>query len=137
MRIFKRERLLPQEGDAVNRGFEDYNNSQGQTSAKQPIALVAYGADGELAGALDGYLFFDWLTVSRLWVSLEQRDSGMGTALLLEAESRAKSLGCVGSTLSTYDFQARPFYEKHGYQVFGVLPDNPRGHDRFFMSKAL
>jgi GNAT superfamily N-acetyltransferase len=98
---------------------------------------VAYGPDGQLAGALDGYIFFDWLTVGRLWVAPERRGSGTGTALLLEAETQAKSLGCVGSTLSTYDFQARPFYEKHGYQVFGILNNNPVGHDRFFMSKPL
>lgn len=137
MQIFKRERFLHQEDDAVNRGFADYNNSQGQASARVPMALAAYDSDGQLIGALDGYLFFDWLTVGRLWVSPEQRGCGTGTALLLEAESHAKSLGCVGSTLSTYDFQARPFYEKRGYQVFGILPDNPRGHDRFFMSKSL
>lgn len=54
-----------------------------------------------------------------------------------EVEQRAKRLGCVGSTLSTYDSQARPFYEKLGYEVFGVLPDNPVGRERFFMRKML
>lgn len=137
MQILARERLLPLEDDAVNRGFSDYNNNQGQESTRQPIALTAYDSDGQLVGALDGYFFFDWLTVGRLWVAPEQRGCGTGKALLLEAESRAKSHGCVGSTLSTYDFQARPFYEKHGYQVFGVLSDNPKGHERFFMSKSL
>jgi GNAT superfamily N-acetyltransferase len=136
MQIFMRERLLPQEDEAVNRGFEYYNKSKAQVSDRRPIALTVYGSDGQLAGALDGHVFFDWLTVSRLWVSPDHRGRGTGAALLLEAESRAKSLGCVGSTLSTYDFQAKPFYEKHGYQVFGVLANNPIGHDRFFMSKS-
>jgi len=138
MRIFTCERFVPEEEVIVNRGFAEYNKSQGQVSARRPIALTVYSPDGKLlVGALDGYIFFDWLTVGRLWVSPEQRGGGTGTALLLEAESQAKNLGCVGSTLSTYDFQARPFYEKHGYQVFGVLSDNPKGHDRFFMSKSL
>jgi GNAT superfamily N-acetyltransferase len=137
MKISTGERLLPLEDDAVNQGFAQYNHSQGQASVRQPIALTAYDADGQLLGALDGYVFFDWLTVGRLWVSPEQRGTGIGAALLLEAEAQAKRLGCIGSTLSTYDFQARPFYEKHGYQVFGVLPNNPKGHDRFFMNKSL
>lgn len=137
MQILTCERLLSLEDAAVNRGFADYNDSQGQVSTRVPIALTAYDSDGQLSGALDGHIFFDWLTVGRLWVSPEQRARGTGTALLLEAESHAKSLGCIGSTLSTYDFQARPFYEKNGYQVFGVLPNNPKGHDRFFMSKLL
>lgn len=137
MHILQRERFFPLEEEAVNRGFAEYNQSQGQSSPRQSIALAAYGPDGELIGALDGYLFFDWLTVSRLWVAPGQRGSGIGRRLLLQAEAHAKERGCVGSTLSTYDFQARPFYEKLGYQVFGILPDNPKGHDRFFMRKTL
>ena len=135
--MLARERLLPHEDEAVNRGFVDYNDSQGQVSGRQPIALVVYDDKGQLVGALDGYLFFDWLTVGRLWVAPEQRGGGMGTALLLEAEASARVAGCVGSTLNTYDFQARPFYEKQGYEVFGILRDNPKGHVRFFMSKSL
>lgn len=137
MNIVARERLLPQEEEAVSLGFAEYNSSQGQPGARLPIALAALGPDGQLAGALDGHIFFDWLTVGRLWVAPRHRGSGLGSALLAEAESRAKSLGCVGSTLSTYDFQAKPFYEKRGYLVFGTLPDNPKGRERFFMKKAL
>jgi hypothetical protein len=39
--------------------------------------------------------------------------------------------------LETYSFQARPFYERHGYTVFGVLDNHPIGHQRYFMQKAL
>jgi len=39
--------------------------------------------------------------------------------------------------IDTMDFQALPFYERHGYSVFGVLDDMPRGHQRFFLKKAL
>jgi GNAT superfamily N-acetyltransferase len=137
MTIITQERFSPIEESAVNQGFAEYNQSQGQESPRRPIALVCYTEDGEFAGALDGYIFFDWLTVSRLWVAADARGQGKGTELMLAAEAIAKERGCVGSTLSTYDFQARPFYEKLGYEVFGVLADNPRGRERFFMRKAL
>lgn len=39
--------------------------------------------------------------------------------------------------LDTFDFQARPFYERHGYEVFGTLDDYPPGHSRFFLRKDL
>ena len=39
--------------------------------------------------------------------------------------------------LDTYDFQARPFYERHGYAVFGELDGFPNGHRRWFMRKRL
>lgn len=136
MAIISRERFLPDEDSAVNRGFEEYNSSQHQESFRHPLALAHYTADGQLAGGLDGYVFFDWLSVSRLWVADRSRGRGVGTELLLAAEQIARELSCVGSTLSTYDFQARPFYAKLGYEVFGVLADNPRGRERFFMRKV-
>ena len=39
--------------------------------------------------------------------------------------------------LSTHSFQARPFYEKLGYEIVGEIRDNPAGHSLFFLKKAL
>ena len=39
--------------------------------------------------------------------------------------------------LDTFDFQAKDFYLKHGYEVFGVLDDCPKGHKRYYMKKVL
>ena len=50
-----------------------------------------------------------------------------------EAEARAR--GCIGATLGTYDFQARPFYEKQGYEVFGTLEPYPNGHCSYYLRK--
>jgi hypothetical protein len=57
---------------------------------------------------------------------------------LVEAlEEAAIRLGCRGAYLDTFSYQARPFYGKLGYAVFGTLEDYPPGHRRFFMRKAL
>jgi hypothetical protein len=48
-----------------------------------------------------------------------------------------KARGCIGAHLDTFTFQARPFYERHGYAVFGQLDNYPGGHSRFFLSKRL
>ena len=135
MIVVSRDQLLPDEDSTVRRGFVEYNLSQGQGNARSPIALVLYTEGVGFSGALDGYAAFDWLTVGRLWVASPQRGLGLGTRLMQEAHDRAIALGCVGATLSTYDFQARGFYEKMGYEVFGVLPNNPVGHERYFMKK--
>ncbi|MDR8726188.1 hypothetical protein FEQ05_01456 [Burkholderia pseudomultivorans] len=37
----------------------------------------------------------------------------------------------------TFQFQARPFYEKLGYVRFGELADYPLGHARIFLKKIL
>jgi len=39
--------------------------------------------------------------------------------------------------LDEFDFQARPFYERHGYRVVGELAGFPNGHVRFTLLKAL
>ena len=54
---------------------------------------------------------------------------------MLEAERIARANGCVGIWLDTYEFQARGFYEKLGFEVFGSLKDHPVGHRRFFLRK--
>ena len=57
--------------------------------------------------------------------------------LLRAAEDYAVERGCFASTLETHSYQARPFYEKCGYQVFGTLEDHPPGHAKYFMRKQL
>lgn len=56
---------------------------------------------------------------------------------MLRAEDEGRLRGCIGVYLDTFDFQARPFYEKLGFTVFGTLEDYPPGHRRFFLKKRL
>jgi endonuclease/exonuclease/phosphatase (EEP) superfamily protein YafD len=42
-----------------------------------------------------------------------------------------------GFSVLTFSFQARPFYEKFGYEVFATLEDYPPGHRKYFLRKAL
>jgi hypothetical protein len=39
--------------------------------------------------------------------------------------------------LDTREFQARPFYERAGYRVFGELSDFPPGWKAYWMEKSL
>jgi len=75
--------------------------------------------------------------VLSLYLPADLRSRGLGAELLRRAEVEARARGCVGAHLDTYGFQARGFYEKQGYAVFGALPDCPPGHARFFLSKRL
>jgi len=49
---------------------------------------------------------------------------------------RAMRRGCSGAWLDAFSFQARGFYEKLGYAVFGSIEDYPPGHSRFFLKKT-
>ncbi len=56
---------------------------------------------------------------------------------LTAIESEAIRHGCRNSYLDTFDYQAKPFYQRMGYEVFGTLEDYPIGHSRFYLRKRL
>jgi GNAT superfamily N-acetyltransferase len=91
--------------------------------------------DGKIQGGMTGATSRGMLHVDFLWVHPERRSDGLGSRLLALAEEEAKARGCRGSWLNTFDFQARPFYERNGYTVFGELHGFTNGHFRIFMSK--
>ena len=72
-----------------------------------------------------------------LWIDEAHRRKGLGSALIRQAEKTAREKGCDLMILGTYDFQARPLYEKHGFTVKGTIRDWPRGHENYFLTKRL
>jgi GNAT superfamily N-acetyltransferase len=77
------------------------------------------------------------LYVDVLFVEENHRGGQLGSLLLNKVEAEAKAIGASLSHLDTFDWQAKEFYLKHGYKVFGVLDDCPKGHKRYYMKKVL
>ena len=103
----------------------------------EPIAVFVRDADGCLIGGVQGLINWNWLHVALLWVSAERRRAGLGSRLLQAIERAAAERGCRWAHLDTFSYQARPFYERHGYEVFAVLDDYPPGERRFYLKKRL
>ena len=78
-----------------------------------------------------GYLYFD-----TVWTDESVRGKGYGSLVMDAAESYATQRGIQQAYLMTTSFQARPFYEKLGYERFGFQADRPRGHVFHFMRKT-
>ena len=72
-----------------------------------------------------------------LWVDEKYRENRLGTKLLKEIERIATEENCSLIHLDTFDFQAKNFYIKHGYEIFGVLDDCPKNHCRYYLKKKL
>lgn len=101
------------------------------------LCLAIRGPDGEVRGGLWGRFYYDWLFIELIFVPEDLRGKDIGSALLAMAEARAAAWGAVGVWLDTFSFQARGFYEKHGYRVFGDITGYPGPHARFFLQKRL
>ena len=73
-----------------------------------------------------------------LWVEERYRRQGIGSALIREAEHTAREKGCRFMTLGTFDFQAKPLYEKLGFTVCGIIENCPtEGHTHYDMIKRI
>ena len=102
-----------------------------------PVAFFLGDEKGEVLGGLLGDIWAAWLHVRTLAVAAPARGHGFGRELMKRTELYAVELGCTDAFLDTFSFQARPFYEKLGYRVFGVLENHPAGHQHYFMTKQL
>lgn len=122
---------------AVLQPLVEFNASRVGPSQGTPLGVLVRDAAGTITGGLWGYTGYDWLFIQLLVVPQALRGRGIGTEAMRLAETEARRRGCHGAWLDTFDFQARGFYERLGYDCFAELPDYPRGHRRFFMKKSL
>jgi GNAT superfamily N-acetyltransferase len=108
----------------------------GAIEEKPDFAILLRDPDTQaVTGGLYGMDGFGWAFVKYLAVPDEYRGQGLGSRLLAEAEAIARARGYIGVWLDTFEFQARPFYEKLGYTVFGELEGAPNAIPRYFLKK--
>lgn len=119
----------------------EYNLSK--VPATQEVNFVNFdkkikNEKGEIiAGIISRMYCWNCIYVDTLWVSEKYRGKGIGEKLLKEVEKEASINKVYLIHLDTFDFQAKDFYERYGYEVFGVLNDCPENHIRYFMKKFL
>ncbi|HVZ09912.1 GNAT family N-acetyltransferase [Rhodopila sp.] len=114
-----------------------HNFARTGVSESHAVNFMLKNARGEILGGLIGHVWGGWLQISLLFVSAAVRGQGQGSRLMDAAEAMAVERGATAATLDTHSFQARGFYEKRGYRVFGQLDDYPPGHSKFFLRKTL
>lgn len=126
-----------QDVDALVRGLDEHARAHTRVPGFKPLAVFLRDDGGALVGGAYGYVNWNWLFINLVWLSESLRGAGHGRDMILALEQAARARGCTHAHLDTFSFQARPFYEKLGYEVFSTLEDYPLGHRRFFLKKAL
>lgn len=101
------------------------------------IHYVIKENEGVIAGICGNTYTWKIFYLQLLFVNEAHRNRNLATLLLRRVEEEAKALGVTLVHTDTYDFQAKDFYIKHGYEVFGVLDDCPQGHKRYYLKKIL
>ena len=125
------------EAQLVRDRLDMYNVGVTGLSGYYPVHFYVKSTRGETLGGLLGAIWGGWLYITYLWVDEAVRGRRWATKLMDQAEAYARERGCHFVSLDTHSFQARPFYEKRGYEVFATLDDYPKGHKKFFLKKTL
>lgn len=99
------------------------------------FAVFAKSDSGEVQGGIRAVAFWNYCIIELLWLSENMRGLGIGRKLMEAAESYAAKQGFQYIRTETLSFQARPFYEKLGFNVYGELPDYPEGHTTYCLVK--
>ena len=139
MHLNTTDAVTPQEKEELLTGLRTYNGQFLDLSTfSGDIGVYVRDDKGVMLGGLIGVRKGDWLNIKYLWVSDDVRGSGIGSQLIKTAEDEARRKGCTHALVDTVSFQARPFYEKQGYQLQLSLQDYPYpGMQRHYLTKAL
>jgi ribosomal protein S18 acetylase RimI-like enzyme len=122
----------------IQRGLEAHNNEAvGFEVQAVPLHLAVRDADGKLCGGILALTYTDTLRIETVWLDKALRGHGQGKAMMDKVEAEGRRRGARQAWLVTLSWQARPFYEKLGYHVFGEMPIMDGQHMRYFMRKAL
>lgn len=129
------------DGDYICDRLVEYNLSKVPATQEilfENINKKFLNANGEIiAGCVARMYCWNVLYIDILWVDENYRHQGLGSKLLEYVENTAKEKGCYLIHLDTFDFQAKDFYLKHGYEIFGILTDCPKGHCRYYLKKNI
>ena len=123
--------------DFLDKKIAEFNWQNWEVSKRTPLAVQVTNDSNDVIAGAAARSFGDWLLINTLWVSEELRGQNMGSQLLKALEEAGKKRGCVKCLLDTLNFQAMPFYEKHGYETQWIQEGYPKTGCKYFMVKQL
>ncbi len=114
--------------------FLEKSKSNSDEYLEADYNFLVYDNDNLIGGAI-GFIRYKWYFLDLLYVDEKYRGKGIGSKLIHEVEKIAKEKNLIGVRIETWDFQAREFYEKNGYEVYATFEDCPPGTIDNFLRK--
>lgn len=138
---FKIIEASKEDAEELSSKIDVFNNSCLKVeNNKKAIKLENYCVkkDESVIAGVSAVIYHSCLFVDVLFVDELYRGMNLGTKLLKEVEDKAKMQGVKLAHLDTFDFQAKDFYIKNGYKIFGILENSPKqGNIRYYFKKDL
>ena len=105
---------------------------------EETVCKKVVDKDGNIIAGCTGYIYpWGMMYIDDMWVDEKYRRQELGSNALQAVEKVAEEKGVYVITLGTWDFQARPYYLKHGYTVFSTKKDCPIGHEDYELYKRI
>lgn len=114
--------------------FKDNISEDINISSVKNNNFLAFDNDKLIGGAI-GFVEFNWYFLDLLYIDEEYRNRNIGTNLIKEIEKFALEEHLTGVRMETWNFQAKGFYEKNDYSVFGEIKDCPPGTIDYHLKK--
>lgn len=101
------------------------------------IKLALKDRTDNVMGGLLAFTTMRNMVIEHIWLDGQYRGLGLGRKLVMEAERRAKESGCIAVQTYALSFQAPEFFQKLGYEVFGVSDGYPDPVKEYYLIKRL
>lgn len=101
---------------------------------REKVNFIIFDGERQIGGAV-GFVEYNWYFLDLLWLDEKCRGNDVGTTVIKQIEDYAKSNYLTGVRMETWNFQARGFYEKLGYVVYGTIEDCPPGATNYYLKK--
>jgi GNAT superfamily N-acetyltransferase len=129
------EHPIPEDFRTVLDGVRTFNRAQTGNERPRPVAFFLRDQAGEIVGGVQGSLWGRSVHIDALWVDEKYRGQDYGSKLMKAIEDYGQAHKHPLVYLETASFQALPFYEGLGYEIFGQLPEITTGHTLYFLKK--
>jgi GNAT superfamily N-acetyltransferase len=127
----------PEDLRTVLDGVRSFNRAQTGNERPHQVAYFLRDEDGQIVGGVQGNFWGRSVHIDALWIDEKYRDQDYGSKLMTAIEEYAQSHAHPLVYLETASFQALPFYQALGYEIFGKLPEITTGHTLYFLQKEL
>lgn len=123
--------------DEIAARLAAFNEASVNRPPRQCFQVTLRDKAGTLVGGITAAIQFDVMRIDDVFVDEAARRGGWGARLMAACEAEAVRRGARLACVTTFSWQARPFYEKQGYRAFAELPYNRGEHHLYWLQKTL